>query len=86
MPTPNVILPKPLIMVQPGGSYQDGSIANSPINFGNIVLVYDTCDSYSAGYNVMYVTTGQTIVNYAGVEYAIIEESKILTNEGNSPP
>ena len=86
MPAPSVILPKPLIMIQPGGSYQSGTSGQTPINFGNIVLVYDTCDLYEVGENVAYLTTGQTLVNYSNVEYAIVEESKILTNEGSIAP
>jgi hypothetical protein len=39
MPAPSIILPKPLIMIQPGDSYLSGTSINTPINFGNIVLV-----------------------------------------------
>lgn len=86
MPAPSVILPKPLIMIQPGDSYLSGAAINTPINFGNIVLVYETCDMYEAGENVAYLTEGQTAVFYSSVQYVIVEESKILTNEGSSPP
>ncbi len=86
MPAPSVILPKPLIMIQPGGSYLGGTPENTPINFGNIVLVYDTCDAYEVGENVTYLTDGQTVLSYSGTEYALVLESKILANEGSTPP
>jgi hypothetical protein len=86
MPTPSVILPKPLIMIQPGDSYQGGTSVNTPINFGNIVLVYDTCDLYEVGENVAYLIDGQTTMYYGSTQYAIIEENKILANEGSTPP
>jgi hypothetical protein len=86
MPAPSIILPKPLIMIEPGGSYQDGTSGYTPMNFGTIVSVYGTCDLYAVGQNVSYLTNGQTLVNYSNVEYAIVEESKILTNEGIVPP
>jgi len=86
MPAPSIILPKPLIMIQSGDSYLSGTAINTPVNFGNIVLVYDTCDLYAVGENVAYLTEGQTSMYYSSVQYVIIEESKILSNEGSSPP
>lgn len=86
MPSPSVILPKPLIMIQSGDSYLSGAAINTPINFGNIVAVYDTCDLFEVGENVSYITTGQTSIYYSSVQYVIIEETNILTNEGSSPP
>ena len=86
MPAPSVILPKPLIMIESGGSYLSGTTSNTPISFGNIVIVYDTCDNFEVGVNVAYLTEGQTLVNYSGIQYVLIEERKILTNEGSSPP
>jgi len=86
MPAPSIILPKSLIMIQPGDSYLSGTSINTPINFGNIVLVYETCDMYEVGENVAYLTEGQTTMYYSSVQYVIVDESKILTNEGSSPP
>ncbi len=86
MPAPSVILPKPLIMIQPGDSYLSGTAINTPMNFGNIVAIYDTCDNYIVGDNVAYLTTGQTTVYYSSVQYVLVDEANILTNEGSSPP
>lgn len=73
-------------MIQPGDSYLSGTSINTPINFGNIVLIYDTCDLYVVGENVAYLTDGQTAMFYDGTQYVIVEEDKILTNEGSTPP
>lgn len=78
----NLILPKPLVLVQTGGSNQGGVPANSPIDFGTIAKIYSTSDLYVAGQVVCYITTGQIDVIYDNVKYAFIEEDKILANEG----
>ncbi len=86
MPTPSIILPKPLVMISQGNSYAGGSNDGTGINFGNIVLTHDLCDWYSVGDNVFYITEGQTLVSFSDTQYVIVEEGKILGNEGNSPP
>lgn len=86
MPTPSIILQKPLIMVSQGDSLAGGTVDGTGIGFGTVVLVYDTCDTVAVGETIMYMTAGQTIVSFSGEQYVIIEETKVLSNEGSSPP
>ena len=81
MPTPDLILQKPLILILPTDSVLSGTPMGTALNFGNVELVYGTCDAFEVGDVVLYNTIGQTLVNYSGVEYAIIEEEKILYKE-----
>ena len=85
MPAPDVVLPKPYVLVSEAASTLEGSAAGSNINFGTIDLIYETSDRFVVGDTVMYISEGQTLVSYSGVTYALITEDKILNKEVVAP-
>lgn len=85
MATPNLILPKPFALIQPLGSELDGYAIGTGLNFGMIMLIYQTCDAYEGGDSVSYNPNGQTLVNYDGIEYALVREENILNKEIADP-
>jgi len=82
MPTPDLILPRPYVLINAGqGSVLGGTSSGSGLNFGTIALIFETSDMYAIGDNVTYNTQGQSLITYDDVEYALVEENKILNRE-----
>lgn len=86
MAAPDIVLQKPLVLIETGGvSILGGYASGSPINFGTIVKIYATSDSFEVGNTVLFNTAGQTLISYDDVEYSVIEENKIYYKEVSPP-
>lgn len=81
MPAPDLILQKPLVLIEPGSSALGGYSSGSALNFGEVVLVNDLCEPYEVGDTVMYTTAGQILISYDGVQYSLVEEKNIFYKE-----
>ncbi len=82
MPTPDLILPKPFVLIPQGQASVLGAIqSGTGLGFGAIALIYETSDAYEIGDTVTYDTRGQSLITYDNVEYALIEENKIINKE-----
>ena len=85
MPVPDIVLQKPLVLIEPSRSVLDGIGAGTPLGFGTIVLVNDLCDKWVVGQSVMYVTKDQTLIAYDNVQYVLTDENKVLYKENPAP-
>lgn len=73
-------LPRYLVVILPGNSVT-GDVSTGEINFGSIVNIFETSDSYAIGDNVAYITAGQKLINISRYQYAVIDEKNILYKE-----
>ena len=76
----NITLPRYLVVILPGNSVT-GDVSTGEINFGSIVNIFETSDSYAIGDNVAYITAGQKLINISRYQYAVIDEKNILYKE-----
>lgn len=82
MPTPDLVLPKPYVLILAGqGSVLGGTASGTSLNFGQIVLIFETSDAYVVNDNVSYNPQGQVLVTYDDVQYAMVREEAILNKE-----
>ena len=81
MATPNLILPKPYILIEPSGSSAGIETVDSPLIFGNIVIINDLSDMYSVNDAVIFNPNKGEILRYDGVDFYLIEEQYIYSKE-----
>ena len=81
MSVPALVMSKPYILITPGGSLNGGSPSGIAIGFGNVTIIYNTCDLFRVADNVMYLSSKATPVNYSGETFMIVSEENIFYKE-----
>jgi hypothetical protein len=53
--------------------------------FGDVANIYDTCDRYQIGDNVLFDPTDCILLREGGIDYYVVEEQKIFFSEYVAP-
>ncbi len=86
MPAPDIVLPNPMVLIAVAGSVSGLlPIQPSTIQFGTVILVYDTSDNIQAGNSVMFdASKGQKYIYGSTICFMISDE--FITGTEILPP
>lgn len=83
---PAITLQYPYVLIVQGASPLQGSTQGSTILFGQLAMVNDLCDSFAPDDYIMYLSEGQILVTYDGIEYALVDQKNVFYREDYVTP
>lgn len=81
MAVSEIILQRPLVLIQDGTSAAGFAAYGTPYGAGTIVGIYETADFFAVGNTVVFDATGARQVMNNNVLYWVVEEDKIYGKE-----
>lgn len=81
MATPNIILQKPLALIQPSSSISGIETVDSPLLFGTIAIINELSDMWAVNDTVIFNPDKGDILRYDGIDFYLIDEKYIYSQE-----